>query len=494
MQVIKFKKFTHEELDAYLSANNLFDLKKAASSIFKYIEEEKLMYIVETSLFDGYRVFPCLEFDAINGAMKERIDIEYYNFWNKSDKRWIPQDMFDQRTLSDRELPYGMHELMNPTCLFKISNDLQKLFDTVPRNNLHSFLAKYSQANMSSIKSFLSHDSTEWPLTLAIAYSDPEKIAYFTAGKIYEMLKQQYNGFAQYFDESKSLRENLYDPELRQSKGTMAPFATAFAKLAKEPYYCDWTTQHLSQFCDAFFINAFEKMNYTFELRPASRIMESYDGNNYLPDCSGTLGRSCMRSEGDQHKIRWYQELGSEVVEILCLIDDAGWIIGRALVWQNVYNRKRKDSFMVMDRVYTTNNRYESLFHDYAIKEGWMRKAENSYKNNKLVQPDGKAGIGQCFMQLPSKLHKGMSQSTHSENYDPSIKVVVPWLDTFKYYDSLTHTLTTHKQLAATHFMQNCHGAVNRINRHDRDIQIERAHKLLEIMTAKNLEPITIEN
>jgi hypothetical protein len=123
-----------------------------------------------------------------------------------------------------------------------------------------------------------------------------------------------------------------------------------------------------------------------------------------------------------------------------------------------------------------------------------MRKAENSYKNNKLVQPDGKAGIGQCFLQLPSRLHKGMSQSRHAEDYDATKRVTVPWLDTFKYYDSITHTLTTHKQLAATHFMQNCHGDINRIHRHDSDIQIERAQKLYEIMTAKNLEPITIEN
>ena len=86
-----------------------------------------------------------------------------------------------------------------------------------------------------------------------------------------------------------------------------------------------------------------------------------------------------------------------------------------------------------------------------------------------------------------------MSQK-RDENFDEDKRVIVPWLDTFKFYDSISHTLTTHKALAGTHYMQNCHGGIQRINRHLTETQEERANKLIEIMNAKNLEPTIAEN
>ena len=239
-------------------------------------------------------------------------------------------------------------------------------------------------------------------------------------------------------------------------------------------------------------LNGLDDLDVEFELWPAKRIPEAYYGDNYWTDSEGnskgTLGRSCMRSEHDQQKVKLYAKLGKNL-KILVLIRD-GKIMARSLIWQNCYNRRRKDSFQVMDRVYTTENKYEILFHNYAKNNGIVRKKLNSYTNNTLIRPDGRGGIGACFVQLPKSIKKMYDSDKDASN---ERKLYWPWLDTFKFYDPESNCLVTHSQLGGRYKMQSTSGhhsqrLYSQHSEHSVSAQEDKTQKLIQIIESKNLK------
>ena len=139
-----------------------------------------------------------------------------------------------------------------------------------------------------------------------------------------------------------------------------------------------------------------------------------------------------------------------------------------------------------MDRVYTTHNRYEVLFHRYAVDNDIIRKKLNSYTNNTLIQPNGKGGIGACFIKVPEEIQKTLQMQAENQlNFMHTIpdadRVYLPWLDTFKFYDHIAGAFTTHKQLGGRFKCQTTSGNMYKENRYD----IERSHDLRAIMRSK---------
>lgn len=437
-------------------------------SVLEYMHTHDYeLVILEESLFDGYKVI----------LKPEDFLPTYYNMF-MNNPQFIPFDFFDKRTLKEYEMPWGISELHNPSSLFRMSNELMDLFSNIPRGNIHSVFEGYNNGDIDNINQHLTSDAGEWPLVIDLAIEDPSKVGFFTPAKIMNMIKSEDAGHVTYFDKELSLYENLLNPELRKRKGIMTTFSRCIEKLIKTNYNSPWTNNEMQAFNDAFILKTVGS-GVRMELWDAEEIPEAYLDHNYHEN-SGTLGHSCMRSDEDQRKVYFYTKLGENIKILVLLNSGSDEIMGRALVWMNCRNRRNKNPFVVMDRVYTTNNVYEMLFHKHAIENGWVRKKVNSYRNNTLVKPNGKGGIGHCFLELPESMR----------TTDPA-GGVYPWLDTFKFYDPELGILTTDKSMGGSLFMQNTNGGYSSPYRWGN--YSFRRNELISLLKSKGLSPAVID-
>ena len=480
MQKIKFKKYeTIEEITKYLQANNRNKTVDLAEHIWSFSQLDQEFAIVEQHMFDGYRVSPCWNLEN----MSTRINLAWHT-WYVKENEYLPADMFDMRTIKDYDVPYGFLELHNVKSLFRIDPKLSKLFEPLPQCGLHTFLNNYHEGVMNSHD--LNKDVLEWPVSLSTGVSDSTRVGFFTVNKLYEMLKQQANGYTDHFDTSISISENMKRDILRQSKGVITTFGRALEKLLNNRAYHPWSVNERNMFEDTLMFNGSE--GNSFEVWDADRIPEAYYWENYAEDC-GSLGHSCMRSDSDQKKVKFYKQMGDSV-KILVLIDADKLILGRAILWQKCYNRRRKDSFKVMDRVYSTRNSYQVLFHRWAVDNNVIRKKLNSYTNNTLIQPNGKGGIGACYIETPEDIQKRLDKVVNNLtcSYDQRVDIpdnefqYLPWLDTFKFYDHIAGAFVTHKTMGGHFKCQSTSGHLQR----DRNVE-ERSYDLKQIMTTKRI-------
>ena len=312
MQKIKFKKYeTIEEITKYLQANNRHKTVDLAEHIWSFSQLDQEFAIVEQHMFDGYRVSPCWNLKN----MSTRINLAWHT-WYVKENEYLPADMFDMRTIKDYDVPYGFLELHNVKSLFRIDPKLSKLFESLPQCGLHTFLNNYHEGVMNS--NDLNKDVLEWPVSLSTGVSDSTRVGFFTVNKLFEMLKQQANGYAEHFDTSISISENMKIDNLRQSKGVITTFGRALEKLLNNRAYHPWSVNERNMFEDTLMFNG--SNGNSFEVWDADRIPEAYYWENYAEDC-GSLGSSCMRSDSDQKKVKFYKQMGDSV-KILVLINE----------------------------------------------------------------------------------------------------------------------------------------------------------------------------
>ena len=444
IQTVKIKdEYTQEE-----TSNKYIDLTKLHEATYDpnihfsklshvrtiaelYNTSENLFYIIEYTI-DGFILLP------VNYTTNHL----YFIHTNRS-SCIIPEKIFDK--VEEVEVPYGLYEIYNFKNLFKLSQNLKDKIKSIPHNNIHDMLNDFQTGIMDQ----LDRNEKDWPVMIDIAIDDKSKISYWTIKKIKNLLKSDDNGYTRYFDRSLSLTENLRKPELRKKKAIMSTFGRVFNKLF---HYGTYTARQLEEFESLFLIHNLDKIGY-FEI--TNDIHHAYDHDNYnQPHGNGTLGQSCMRHEENQKLLDFYKSLGEDVVQCLVLYNHDDQILGRALLWNKCYNRRRKTHFVVMDRVYTEYNALEIFFHVYAKENGYIRKKLNSYRNNTLIQPNGKGGIGACYVKFDPK---------NLENREDMNVPYVPWLDTFKFADFDEGYLTTHKNLGGNKICQNTHGSVGHV-------------------------------
>jgi len=179
------------------------------------------------------------------------------------------------------------------------------------------------------------------------------------------------------------------------------------------------------------FVNLFkaeiEKMNDVFryfELVKGDDIAHWYNYNNYeLGRNKGTLSGSCM--SGVSSSFFEIYTSNQDSCELLILkTEDGQKIKGRALVWK----LKSPEGITYMDRIYTHNESDVELFRLYAKSKGWYYKPNNNHMtSNDMVSPDGSVvRMG----TLVVKVGKGGYRK-------------YPYLDTLKYYNPDSGTLST---------------------------------------------------
>jgi len=120
----------------------------------------------------------------------------------------------------------------------------------------------------------------------------------------------------------------------------------------------------------------------------------------------GTLNDSCMNN--DREYVEMYAHCPS--VRILCLMNTANELAGRALLWT------LPDGNTLVDRMYVAQDHYYDMFIDHAIENGWM------YKKKYKTYCDG-----MDFMLNGEHIQRSYKITTPTDfNY-------YPYIDTFRY-------------------------------------------------------------
>lgn len=107
-----------------------------------------------------------------------------------------------------------------------------------------------------------------------------------------------------------------------------------------------------------------------------------YSETKYQTGYSGSsLWNSCMRFEKCQDWFTLYKS-NPEAVGALYLLNEAGNVEGRAVVWSNVMVNGVKGTYM--DRIYSITDGVAEKFKQYASARGWWHKTKQGNEYNEL--------------------------------------------------------------------------------------------------------------
>lgn len=152
----------------------------------------------------------------------------------------------------------------------------------------------------------------------------------------------------------------------------------------------------------------FNDENLKLELLPNTEV-----GNVYLTEAiegEGSLQSSCMRSDDDYNATKDYFEIYENCKDLQILVLKKNDLIaGRALVW-------KIGDITLMDRVYVGKEYYFEMFFDYAKKNKWWRKYNQSYDTKETF-----------LNEKGEKVYKTFKIETDTE-FDK-----YPYIDTFTY-------------------------------------------------------------
>jgi hypothetical protein len=138
-------------------------------------------------------------------------------------------------------------------------------------------------------------------------------------------------------------------------------------------------------------------------------IVKYYNEDSYSRSNTASLGGSCMRYSSCSDYIEFYAR---NKVKMAILLDNDELLIGRAILWEADCGTK------IMDRIYG-NDIVVDKFKSYAIKNGYIHKARQSYSDNdEWVGPDGE--FSKYYSVTVNNIRK------------------MPYMDTFKYTDDLS--------------------------------------------------------
>jgi hypothetical protein len=161
-----------------------------------------------------------------------------------------------------------------------------------------------------------------------------------------------------------------------------------------------------------------------FEIVSGDDIKKYYNEESYYQTGSGTLGTSCMRYSRCEEYLNIYSENPDQVsLIIIKSLDDSEKIIGRAILWTDSKDRK------FMDRTYVIDHSNVILFIEYAIKNGYYYKRNQTYSDDTQIMFNGLA-ISTSDSIIKVKLEVGGTFDSY------------PYCDTLKYYNTETSIIT----------------------------------------------------
>jgi len=159
------------------------------------------------------------------------------------------------------------------------------------------------------------------------------------------------------------------------------------------------------------------KNEYTFKIINGDFIKKYYHYSSYSK-LEGSLGHSCMKYDQSQKLIDFYSY---NDLKMLVLLKNEK-LLGRSLLWETDQNIK------IMDRIYSINDKINSLFNQWAIDNKYYRKKTNKWNDTiNFISPNNES------IQL--KLSVKLKLDTK----------FYPYLDTFKWFDPYKKILYNYK-------------------------------------------------
>lgn len=164
------------------------------------------------------------------------------------------------------------------------------------------------------------------------------------------------------------------DDFVRQTKGTFVALGKLVAALCPS-LDADTVSQAASKLADALRLRACPDTS--------AIVTSDYPSTVYqLPHSShGNIDDSCM-ADKNIAMFRLY-----DIIEdcSIIYIKENDILVGRALVWRNVIDRRTNNSYTVMDRVYSDCAKTEAIFFQYARENGMLRKKKQSIDCNNWI-------------------------------------------------------------------------------------------------------------
>jgi len=257
-------------------------------------------------------------------------------------------------------------------------------------DNLKKVLVKI---NGKIAKILLDIDSESDINYLDVSNTDPFRISYITNDRI-EQLKEEYK--------DKNIGELVWKKRRYHAKP-----GKIITKLLGEKT----SSVDIEKFTNLYKA-IIEKSSTQFRILNGKEMAKFYHYSFY-EEVSGSLGQSCMKYDQSQRLLDLYTNNTNIRMLVVHSKNDVDKIVARALLWETV------DGHKIMDRVYTTDQYYESIFNEWAKEHKYYRKRTNTWYDtiNFIDSNDN---------QIEIKSHIII------ENYR---NILYPYLDTFKWLD-----------------------------------------------------------
>ena len=181
----------------------------------------------------------------------------------------------------------------------------------------------------------------------APAVDDRNKISYYPVG------------------DRRELPENHGTDEVRQRKAKMMRPGRFIQALFPDMELGDSVRKRFAEKYQEKF-GEIDPESYTMEIWKCVR--DAYDDKNFAEENGSELWNSCMNNKLDF--IQFWEMIGVKV--LVCLNED-NRIVGRSLVWEGVKDFHGNE-YTFMDRVYTHSQKWDKVFLDYAVQNGWIYK------------------------------------------------------------------------------------------------------------------------
>jgi len=224
----------------------------------------------------------------------------------------------------------------------------------------------------------------------------------------------------------------------------------------------------VSNYDTEFFVNLFK----SFFDRDESRL-KVVEGDDilkyYLADyyyrpggsCIGTLWNSCMRYSEKNKYMEIYAK-NPDKVKMLCLLGEDGKVKTRALLWEDCQSLDGKP-YKVMDRIYSIYDHDMIFFKNWALKNGYIHKYEQSSRSeNIFMTNDGSARI---------------DLTINLENHEFDF---YPYIDSFKYYSRKKGTLSNSPEFSYKYILVQNHGGLRPDDPQESDEQPEEFDEVID--------------
>lgn len=186
---------------------------------------------------------------------------------------------------------------------------------------------------------------------------------------------------------------------------------------------------------DQYDVESFVNLYKSFFDRDESRlkivegddILKYYLAENYYrpnTSCIGTLWNSCMRYREKNRYMKIYAK-NPDKIKMLVLLAEDGKVKTRALLWESCQDREG-NNYKVMDRIYSIYDHDMIFFKNWAIKNGYIHKFEQSARSENV------------FINLNGKVER-IDLTVKLDNH---ICDYYPYIDSFKFYSRKYGTLS----------------------------------------------------